>query len=112
MRERLACLLACGLLTIARAEPPRVDAAGDPLPPGAVMRLGTLEHLQSHSRSAWTRLDDQKTALVARGDTVHWLDAGTGRTTGTWRVPVGHRILCFSRDGRLAVLVHDYQPFL
>jgi WD40 repeat protein len=112
MRERLACLLACVLASTVRAEPPRVDAAGDPLPPGEIMRLGTLQHLPTHCSAFWHHLDDGKTALVVRGRTLHWLDAATGKTTDTWRLPDGHDVVCFSDDGRLALIDHEYKPAL
>jgi RNA polymerase sigma factor (sigma-70 family) len=89
---------------------PRTDRYGDPLPPGALLRLGTLRHRSLHR---WDRasspahnqpLPDGKTVLTNTSAEVRWVDVGTGRVVRSWPLPTGCTVCGFSPDGRRAVL--------
>ena len=64
-----------------QAEPPaKVDAFGDPLPPGAIARLGTVRWRHADGASFVAFLPDGKTLLSAGGDaTVRIWDVATGK---------------------------------
>jgi RNA polymerase sigma factor (sigma-70 family) len=93
-----------------------VDALGDPLPPGALRRLGTRRHRVGSGsvtrRLLWHDLPDGKSYLtyhqVGSTSTIHRLDAATGRTLETWRVPALHHVVGFSPEGRYALMVTRY----
>src|SRR5262245_500858 len=93
----LCCLLVVGLplwaqdggrAQVANAPPqqaPRTDYHGDPLPPGAVARLGTVRW--NHPLANWLRYAaDGKTLYSAGSDLRQW-DAATGRELGRWSFP-------------------------
>jgi WD40 repeat protein len=82
----------------------RTDQYGDPLPPGAVMRLGTLRHRAVHWETRRKALPDGKTAIFSTPWDVRWLDATSGQILKTWPLPTGLIVCGFSDDGRLAVL--------
>jgi RNA polymerase sigma factor (sigma-70 family) len=84
-----------------RAAAGKVDALGDPLPPGAVMRLGTLRHLV---REHLQLLPDGQTLLTVRDSRLCWLDADSGVIRHAWPLPPGHTCLGLSADGKRAVL--------
>ena len=69
----------------ASAEPPRTDLYGDPLPDGAVARLGSVR-LRHAGLSDYICLPDGKTVLTAGNDRVlRFWDLATGRPTRTVR---------------------------
>jgi WD40 repeat protein len=77
------------------------DRNGDPLPPGAVTRLGLAPPLTvGASDVAWA--SDGRWFLVAGGASVLTFDASTGRPVDAWASAFdSHGIpLCLSRDGR------------
>jgi RNA polymerase sigma factor (sigma-70 family) len=88
----------------------RLDVLGDPLPPGALMRLGTqrhryLYHVYRRAKNAREqRLPDGKTVLTTDDREVRWVDMATGRLRDVWPLPEGYVVCGFSQDGRLAVL--------
>src|SRR5262245_40417699 len=83
----------------------RTDRFGDPLPPGAFQRLGTLRH-----RTGWPEqnryLRDGRTLLTFRNE-FRWTDADSGREIDRWAPPPGQEISGVSTDGRLALLVDN-----
>ncbi|MBO0700683.1 MAG: WD40 repeat domain-containing protein, partial [Zavarzinella sp.] len=89
---------------------PRVDLYGDPLPDGAVARLGTVRFRHGHIISGLVFSGDGKTIIASDFDTgVHVWDAAEGREV--WRFLQNdyytHR-LAISPDGRtLAVAAGD-----
>lgn len=90
----------------------RVDRLGDPLPAGALLRLGTLRH-RDISGMFGTRLllSDGKTLLFSGPNDVraelHWMDTTTGRITESWPAPKGLTACGFAPDGRLALFAGD-----
>ena len=102
------------------AEPkvdPRVDNYGDPLPPGALLRLGTIR-LQGE-RFAWMP-DGKSLVTVSAGRFWIW-DIEDGRPLKSIPGPIdamggltpdGSKIIGNSTDGRLAVYDLDAQKFL
>jgi WD40 repeat protein len=88
MRTRLTvmgfCLAGCLLLT-SQANSQKLDLYGDPLPPGAVVRLGT-KRLQTKGGFGWT--PDGKSLATLRGGTVYFWDLEDGHCRETLLVPV------------------------
>src|ERR1700720_4941962 len=91
MSRTRACLFgtACLLVLLARptrAEPPRPDDHGDPLPPGAVARLGTvrLRHVvRDGSGAACVAFSPDGKTLVSGGDVgLRAWDVATGKDLG------------------------------
>src|SRR5215468_4649827 len=94
---RIFCLALCALSPARGAPPPaisekepgqgqaaRVDRYGDPLPAGAVARLGTirLRHTGLVHEVGW--LPGGKSIASVGDDGVRVWDAGTGRPLGSW----------------------------
>lgn len=101
-----------GQLETSSQEPPRpaADAAdrpagadlfGDPLPPGAVARLGTVRWRHGGWITAVVVSPDGRTIVSAAGRTIHLWDAATGKER---RRLLGHEddVACvaFTRDGK------------
>jgi RNA polymerase sigma factor (sigma-70 family) len=93
----------------------QVDALGDPLPPGAVARLGTRRFQVSGSALS---VAGGKTLLVHRpshgADAFLWMDAATGKILETWPIPQGkfpylRHVVGISPDGRWALLAEQKQ---
>ncbi len=85
------------------------DLHGDPLPPGALARLGTIRHRPASSELAVT--PDGKTVVTCSysGRVLRFYDAATGRLRRTRRLPVpawGQSVL--SPDGRFVACRETY----
>src|SRR5438105_3487569 len=95
------CLLAAPLT---RAEPPRRDDHGDPLPPGAVGRLGTvrLRHvLRDGSGAACVAFSPDSKTLVSGGDIgLRAWDVATGKDLGWFPTATSATAARFSPDGK------------
>lgn len=90
----------------------RHDAYGDPLPPGAILRLGTTR-LQTRGGFAWT--PDGKSLITMKNGTVFFWDLDDGHCHQTLSVPLtvdpfftyGSQ-LALSRDGKHLVCTDFY----
>jgi hypothetical protein len=97
-------LLLLILAAPAWAEPPddgkcRTDRYGDPLPEGAIARLGTLRHRYPMSNLRHPQLlPDGKTFLSSTKTEVCWTDAATGKRVKSWRLPDQWHVAGFSPD--------------
>src|SRR6059036_705985 len=81
------------------APPGRTDRYGDPLPPGAMQRLGTVRFRLSPSNGGYQLLPDGATILTYRGGTVTWRAADTWREKHRWDLPAGLKAESVSADG-------------
>jgi WD40 repeat protein len=100
-------LAICGLVLALLGAEPRVDALGDPLPEGAVARLGTGR--LSHQRAAALAFspDGKSLASIGLAGEVRVWEAATGRLTRSFQTePIrfgfgrGVAALVFSPDGK------------
>src|SRR5262249_12564809 len=86
----------------AKAAP--VDLYGDPLPPGAVARLGTVRFRRSGyfvgGRSGLGFLADNKTLVTGDSDAVQFWESGSGKLLREVRPPYGVGGFAISADGR------------
>jgi WD40 repeat protein len=120
----LATTLVLGLSDLARGEPPAVDRHGDPLPAGALARLGTVRLRHTHPIFALAYSPDGKVLAAADGDStashrgLSWHGPAEGiirlwdpTTRRELRRLVGHkgiiRRLAFSADGKVLMSVCD-----
>ena len=109
MSTTRACLFgtACVLVLLGRptrAEPPRIDDHGDPLPPGAVARLGTvrLRHvLRDGSGAACVAFSPDGKTLVSGGDVgLRAWDVATGKDLGWFPKAAPATAVRFALDGK------------
>jgi WD40 repeat protein len=105
-RRRLLPTLALLLLApVVRAEPPaRTDAQGDPLPAGALLRIGTIRFRDGNFSNVVALSPDGKTLAVAGGNQgVRLLDLATGKELRTLKVTgfANFTHVNFSPDGKL-----------
>src|SRR5207249_3803241 len=81
------------------AEQRRVDHYGDPLPPGAVLRLGTIRYRHGPARAL---LPDGETAVSTKESSIQFWDLRTGRPLR--EIDLGNLNVggdfALSRDGR------------
>src|SRR5258708_32846754 len=87
---------------------PRLDLYGDPLPDGAVARMGSVQLRQDY-RDGWAIHTDGKTLLVASSDrSVRFWNLETGALTRTARVGNGAdfvKEIAVSPDGKTVAIV-------
>lgn len=92
---------------VAAGAPAPVDANGDPLPPEAVGRIGSLR-LRGGQLGY---LDNDKTIVSVAGDSLQFWDADTGKLRRTVRAKLsGPNLFALSPDGKVVHVVgaHDY----
>ncbi len=85
----------------------RKDYYGDPLPPGVLARMGSVQF--RHPAAAWAFSADGKNLLSVRSDSLYCWDVGTGKLVRNLPVPIApketrERVL-LSSDGKIAVIV-------
>jgi RNA polymerase sigma factor (sigma-70 family) len=80
----------------------RVDRHGDPLPAGAVLRLGTIQRRAIGATLAMSP-DGKEIIGVRGGKYLHSWDAATGKLRATRDLPIESRNSWLSRDGRWLV---------
>ncbi len=87
----------------------QTDRYGDPLPPGALMRLGTLRFRvpMPFFGQDYQDLPDRRTKLVYSQGIIRWHDAETWKEIDRWDVPPGLKLNCVSPDGNRALLPTD-----
>jgi WD40 repeat protein len=90
----LAVLLAAGSVRAAtdpvppdKGKQPRTDIHGDPLPPGALVRLGTLRWRAGSQVHSLVYTPDGKTLAAGAYDGVHLFDAASGKLRKRFRPP-------------------------
>ena len=88
------------------------DALGDPLPAGALKRLGTRRHRVQDWPLGWFDLPDGKSYLAHQRtgsrDEIRRVDADTGRVLETWPVPDKHHAIGYSPDGRYVLMATGF----
>src|SRR3954453_9167698 len=116
-RDALICVLILTACAAARAEgpPPGRDASGDPLPPGAVARLGTLRYRVGKQIQHLAYSPDGNRLAVRNYDGgVSIWDAATGQKVR--ELPDNSQVgpLAWRPDGRgvLLVLPKDGEPYV
>jgi WD40 repeat protein len=97
-RPVLATLLLLALGRAPAAEPARLDLQGDPLPPRAIARLGTVR-LRDRSGAPCLAFSPDGKALVSGGELRAW-DVATGKDLGWFRDRVPALAVHFSPDGK------------
>jgi RNA polymerase sigma factor (sigma-70 family) len=89
------------------------DRHGDPLPQGALARLGTMRFRLGNGVYHMALAPDGKTAVSVGGNawTQFW-DVATGREIRRidWKHGGGGRLTAYSPDGRLVATVQDHGP--
>jgi WD40 repeat protein len=79
------------------------DLYGDPLPGGAVARLGTVRfRVGEYLSGAALSPDGKILAMVSGRQQIHLLDPATGKEVRKWKIgdPTGSQFLAFSPDGK------------
>jgi WD40 repeat protein len=123
-RKRSLSIIAIGLLLAAgqllhviaderkdEADGARIDVYGDPLPPNAASRLGTIRFRQGgYSLTAVSFLPDYKTVLTA-GETLKFWETDTGRPLREIRTdPMSVQAFALSRDGKKIAVAGFWYP--
>jgi RNA polymerase sigma factor (sigma-70 family) len=92
-----------GIMLRPGPRPERVDDHGDPLPEGALARLGTLRFRIANQLGFYPISPDGKIMAVGADDGIHFWDLATGQTIR--KLTGGHRAeaMQFSSDGQTLV---------
>jgi RNA polymerase sigma factor (sigma-70 family) len=92
---------------------PRTDAFGDPLPPGAVARLGSVRFCHEDHLKQFALSPDGRTLAATAGKSVAFWDIATGRLTQRLTFRWDMFCLAFAPDGKsLAVAGEDCIVYL
>src|SRR5437879_2933960 len=88
--------------------PPRPDAYGDPLPDGALLRIGTTRLRPGGTVTAMAFTPDGRKLITATHPAhVHIWDVATGREVHFFRPDLPRSLLALSPDGSHVALFHD-----
>ena len=90
----------------------KVDRYGDPLPPGAVARLGTVRFRAGFVRAAGLSSDGKTLRTVSVGPDLRTWDVATGRLLAFTRLPTGGNGDHFSTSGDCSVVFLPGTGFL
>jgi WD40 repeat protein len=88
----------------ASEERPQVDAHGDPLPPGAVARLGTVRFRHEGWLHQVALSPDGRTLAAAAGKSVAFWDISTGRLTRRLTFNQDVHCVAFAPDGKFVAV--------
>jgi WD40 repeat protein len=88
---------------------PRTDLYGDPLPPGALHRLGSLRFRHGSEINAVVFSPDCKTLVVGCDDCIVLWDSNTGGELRRIPVQRGANALAMTTDGKVLASVSRYQ---
>ncbi len=88
----------------ASEERPRTDAHGDPLPPRAVARLGTVRFRHEGWINQFALSPDGRTLAAVAGKSVAFWDISTGRLTRRLTSIWNMKCLAFAPDGKSVVV--------
>jgi WD40 repeat protein len=95
--------------TLPQSQTPRTDAFGDPLPPGAIARLGTVR-FRSEERSSLLRFSpDGKSLTSVSSDAIRLWDIATGKELRKIKHPPAVDCVALSADGKTLALGVGYQ---
>jgi WD40 repeat protein len=96
------------LAAVVRAEPPaRTDAQGDPLPAGALARLGTTRFRDGNNLNQVALAPDGKTITVSGPQSLRILDLATGKELRTLKTngAANYMSATYSPDGKILAAV-------
>jgi RNA polymerase sigma factor (sigma-70 family) len=89
----------------AAAPPVGLDRLGDPLPPDALMRLGSPRRCVIWPEGGYV-VPNGSTLLTYSERTVVWSDLDTGRETARWQLPEQEKVIGVSPDGNRLLAAH------
>src|SRR5262249_20385976 len=96
------------------AAPPRVDADGDPLPAGALARMGTTRLRPGGGGGIFAISPDGKLLVTGEQFTLRFWDLATGKHVQVMPLPRGFtvRIIRFSANGQYLAVIGDPFSFI
>lgn len=104
LRRSLTASLVLALLAgVARGEEVKTDLYGDPLPPGAVARLGTVRLRHVNAEVAFSKDGKRLVSCNYKGRVRIW-DAATGKLQRQKRLPWGSGTWTLAPDGATAAI--------
>jgi WD40 repeat protein len=117
-RNRFCLILGLVLVggAVSNAAPPEkqplVDRSGDPLPAGAVARLGTARLRPGDPNGPFALSPDGKTLLTGEEERLRLWDIETGKETRSIRLPDALRVYrpVFTADGSHAAAIGEKRP--
>jgi WD40 repeat protein len=87
------------------AAQPAVDLHGDPLPPGAIARIGTVRWLHPGCEGM-TYLSDGKQVLSWSNNSIRWFESETGKMLRREECPAGALVACAAPiDGKILACI-------
>jgi WD40 repeat protein len=94
-----------------REEKARTDHSGDPLPPGAIARLGTTSFRINDLRGGLAVTPDGKILAIGGRGPLRLVSSATGETIRSIQLPVTVALsVSFSTDGKRFAVIGDHNP--